>query len=123
MGKCIECKIGDKYEMVWNYGFGSPNSMHRVNTELGIGEYHLVRYIYKEDDADIDYEYVSADRADGDILILSRIDIEKMEVQLQLLKTSITANENWLFIAMVEDIRAFIIEHSAQDRFIFECDF
>ena len=126
MGRYINCKIGNKYEMVWKYGLGVQDSeMHRISTELGIGEYHLIRYMDDESEEDLKYEYVLEDQTDvdGDILILSRSDVEKLEVQIESLKKADMANANEWFIAMTEAIRDFIVEHSEQDRFVFEGEF
>jgi hypothetical protein len=134
VGRYINCKIDDEYETVWKYGFGVQSSeMHRISTELGIGEYHLIRYLDdesdEEDDGNLKYEYVpeaptnSVNDVDGDILILDRSDVEKLEEQIQSLKKADMTNANEWFIAMVEAIRDFIVEHSEQDRFIFEGEF
>jgi hypothetical protein len=97
MDRYIECMIDDEYETVWKYGLGVQNSeMSRINTELGIGEYHLIRYI--DDDVDIKYEYLSENHAyediDGDILILHRNDFKKLEMQIQSLKKSDVTDEH-----------------------------
>jgi hypothetical protein len=133
MGRYIECKIGNEYETVWKYEFGVQDSeMHRISTELGIGEYHMVRHVYDESDKDggedVKYEYVSEDYedhmdVDGDVLILTRSDIEKLEMQIQSLKKADASNADEWFIGMTEAIRDFIIEHSEQDRFVFEGEF
>lgn len=127
MGRYINCKIADKYEMVWKYAFGEQNSeMYRISKELAVGEYHLIRYT--EDS----YEYVSEDdcifsenemNVDGDILILRKNDIEKLQQQIQRLKHSDLGTDNQWFIAMVEGIINFMIEHSEQNNFIFEGEF
>jgi hypothetical protein len=60
MGRHINCMIGDEYESVWKYRFGVQNSeMHRITSDLGIGQYHSLGH--------------------SDTLILTRIDIEKIE--------------------------------------------
>jgi hypothetical protein len=130
MGRYIGCKIGDEYETVWKYGFGVQDSeMNRISTELGIGEYHMVRHVYDEseedDGEDVKYEYVSEEHmdVDGDVLILTRSDIERLEMQIQSLKKADASNADEWFIAMTEAIRDFIIEHSEQDRFVFEGEF
>jgi hypothetical protein len=137
VGRYINCKIGDEYETVWKYGFGVQNSeMHRITTELGIGEYHVIRYIYDDETEECNpnlYEYVPKDRievdengdlnVDGDILILSRSDLEKLEEQIQSLKKTDLSEGNEWFIAMIEAIRDFIVEHSEQDRFVFAGEF
>ena len=116
MGRHIECKIGGNYEMVWKYGFGVQDSeMNRISTELGIGEYHLIRYVENESqegEEGVNYEYVPEDQTDGDgdILILSRSDVEKLEVQIQSLKKVDASNTNEWFIAMTEAIRDFMVE-------------
>ncbi|MDJ0724204.1 MAG: hypothetical protein QNJ38_03745 [Prochloraceae cyanobacterium] len=125
MGRYINCQIGDEYEIVWKYGFGVQNSeMHRINTELGIGQYHLIRYLEDENEDD-EYEYLSEAETDvdGDILILSKGDVQKLEEQLELLKNSDRGDRDKWFIAMLEAIINFIREHSEQDTFIFEGEF
>ncbi len=47
MGRYIECKINGKLAQVWKYGFGAPSEMYRIYEELGVGEYHPVRYRYE----------------------------------------------------------------------------
>jgi hypothetical protein len=127
MGRYINCKIAGKDEMVWKYVFGEQNSeMYRISEELAIGEYHLIRYTEES------YEYVSEDdctfsedgiNVDGDVLILHQRDIEKLQQQIQRLKNSDQRTDNQWFIAMVESIINFMIEHSSQDDFIFEGEF
>jgi hypothetical protein len=125
MGRYISCKIGEEYETVWKYGFGVQNSeMYRICEELGIGEYYWVRYSGTEEDPQ--YEYVSEDEmedVDGDILILNRQDLDKLEQKIHLLKNSTPADTDQWFIAMLETIRDFMREHSEQDQFIFEGEF
>ena len=54
MGRYITCKVGNEYKNVWKYGLGiQASEMHRVNTELGIGEYHPIQY---EDNGDSEDE-------------------------------------------------------------------
>ena len=49
MGRYINCKIGNDYEIVWKYGLGvQASEMNRISIELGIGEYHLIRYMDEE---------------------------------------------------------------------------
>ena len=130
----ISCQIGEEYIDVWKYRFGVQNSeMHRVSTELGIGEYHMIRYVDNKDDDDNDdpqlkYEYISEDETefddiDGDILILSRSDLEKLDQQIKLLKKSESTEENKWFIAMLEAIRDFTFEYPQKNQFIFEGEF
>jgi hypothetical protein len=132
MGRYISCKIGDEYEVVWKYEFGvQASEMYRINDELDIGEHHLIRYVDDDDeDTDPRYEYVfegqsdgDDDRVDGDILILHQSDIAKLDTQLELLRKPDLSEEDELFIAMIEAIRDFISEHSAQDKFILEGEF
>ena len=130
MGRYINCKIGDKYEIVWKYGLGvQASEMRRISTELDIGEYHLIRYMDDESEEEgednFKYEYVPEDQTDvdGDVLILSRSDVEKLKIQIQSLKKADTSNANGWFIAMTEAIRDFMVEHLEQDSFIFEGDF
>jgi hypothetical protein len=128
VGRYINCKIGNEYEIVWKYGFGVQDSeMYRIATELGIGEYHLIRYVDdengKEDDFIIEYVLEDQTDVDGDVLILSRSDLGKLEEQIQALrKTNLTNSDEW-FVAMLEAIQDFIVEHSEQERFIFEGEF
>jgi hypothetical protein len=126
MGRYINCKIGNEHEIVWKYRFGvQASDLHRISTELGIGEYHLIRYVdpkSKKEDEDFDYKYVTEDLTDayGDVLILSRSDVEKLDTQIQALKEVSTSDTNSLFIAMTEAIRYFMVKNSERDRFIFE---
>jgi hypothetical protein len=48
MGRYIECKINGELENVWKYVLGAqPSEMYRIYEELGVGEYHPVRYRYE----------------------------------------------------------------------------
>lgn len=55
-----------------------------------------------------------------DLLALSRDDVEKLEMQIQLLKKTEAVHEYTWFIAMLEGIRDFMIANSQQDEFILE---
>lgn len=125
MGRYIECKIGDEYKIVWKYGFGTQASeMHRINTELGIGEYHLIRYEDDDESESLKYVYTTEHNdCDGDLLILNKSDLDLLEKNIKLLKESDkTASDEW-YIAMLEAIVDFIREHSTQTQFMLEGEF
>ncbi len=103
MSRLIGCEINSGCHIVWQYRFGCPSDMYRINTELGIGEYHQINGI-------------------EDRLILTRNELEKLEAQIQLLREAATANEDRQFIAMVESFRNCIVTNPEQDQFIFEGD-
>ncbi|MGB3536164.1 MAG: hypothetical protein WBA13_21930 [Microcoleaceae cyanobacterium] len=128
MGRFISCEINGQYEIVWKYGFGVQDSeMYRINTELGIGEYHRIRYLSNwehekdNDETGLGYKYLSRDEpASDDILILNRSDVKKLQIQLKFLKNSAQLNQDKWFIAMIESTINFIIDHPEQDKFILE---
>ncbi|MDB9517340.1 hypothetical protein PN466_10315 [Roseofilum reptotaenium CS-1145] len=97
MGRYINCKVNDDYKIVWKYGLGTQASeMYRISTELGIGEYHMIRYV--ENETGENYEYInfniSINNSPGDVLILTRDDIDKIDRQIQLLKKSDKHGDN-----------------------------
>jgi hypothetical protein len=77
--------------------------MHRISTELGIGEYQQVGGL-------------------EDRLILARSDLKNLEMQVQMLKETKTTDEDKWFIAMIEAIRDCILISPNQEQFIFESD-
>jgi hypothetical protein len=100
MGRYINCEVNGESETVYKYVLGIQISeMHRISTELGIGEYHLIRNAYNEDDYENEeddaqkpaYEYVDeqSDDVDGDILILRRSDIEKLNENIDVLEANL----------------------------------
>ena len=105
MGRYIECKINGKLEYVWKYVFGGQLSeMYRSYEELGVGEYHPIRYRYElseneEDEDDLNYNYAETRQvADGDILILNRKAIEELKIWLELLKQDSEKSKDRWFI-------------------------
>ena len=126
MGRYIECKINGKLEYVWKYGFGAPSEMYRSYEELGVGEYHPVRYRYEfseneEDEDDLTYEYAETRQvADGDILILNRKDIEGLKIWLEVLKQDSEKSKDTCFISMVEAIKNFMLRYPHQEEFVLE---
>jgi hypothetical protein len=123
MGRYINCKIGDEYKTVWKYAFAIQNSeMYRIASELGIGEYEMIRYT---DDAR-GFEYVTDEGdmdVDGDILVLSQKDIPLLQEKIELLKIANHLEENKWFIAMVESIVNFMNTYPEQETFILEGEF
>ena len=126
MGRYIECKINGKLEQVWKQGFGVPSEMYRINEELGVGEYHPVRYRYEfseneEDEDDLNYKYAETRQvADGDILILNSKDIEELKIQLELLKQDSEKSKDRSFIWMVEAIKNFMLRYRDREEFVLE---
>ena len=139
MGRYISCKVGSEYETVWKYGLGIQNSdMYRISSELGIGEYHMIRYREPDEESDGDaasYDYITDapfseetaiddwEDIDGDILILNKADIVALDCHLQRLQQLPEAHANRWFVGMIAAIRDFMVNHSDQDRFIFEGEF
>jgi hypothetical protein len=136
MGRYINCEVNGESETVYKYALGVQISeMHRISTELGIGEYHLIRYAYNEDDDENEdnqkpvYEYVDeqSDDVDGDILILRRSDIEKLNENIAILEASLESGEkdeeDKFYIAMIKAIRYFMIRYLNQEKFIFVGEF
>ncbi len=103
MSRLIGCEINSDCQVVWQYRFGCASDMERINTELGIGEYHQINAL-------------------EDRLILARNELEKLEAQIQTLKEAASVNEDRRFIVMVEAFRDCIVANPEQDQFIFEGD-
>jgi hypothetical protein len=137
MGRYINCEVNGESETVYKYVLGVQISeMHRISTELRIGEYHLIRYTYNEDDENEEedtqkpaYEYVDeqSDDVDGDILILRRSDIEKLNESIDILEANLASDqkdeEDGFYIAMIKAIRYFMIRYLNQEKFIFVGEF
>ncbi|WP_332978974.1 hypothetical protein [Microcoleus sp. A003_D6] len=130
MGRYIECKINGELENVWKYVFGAqPSEMYRIYEELGVGEYHPVRYRYEfseneKDEDDLTYEYVETRQvAEGDILILNRKDIEELKTWLEVLKQDSEKSKDTCFISMVEAIKNFMLRYPHQEEFVLEGEF
>jgi hypothetical protein len=103
MSRSIGCEINGHYQIVWQYRFACPSDMHRISTQLNIGEYHQISGL-------------------EDSLILVRSDVEKLEEQIQTLKAATAVNEDKWLIAMIEAFRDCIVANPEQDKFIFEGD-
>jgi hypothetical protein len=140
MGRYISCKVGDEYETVWKYELGVQSSeIYRISSELGIGEYHMIRYREPdkgdngENAAGYDYitdapfsEEIAIDDwedIDGDILILKKTDVIALDQHLQRLQQLPEAHAHHYFLGMIVAIRNFMVNHSDQDQFIFEGEF
>ena len=130
MGRYIKCKINGELEYVWKYVLGvQPSEMYRIYEELGVGEYHPIRYRYEfseneEDEDDLTYEYVETGQvADGDILILNRKDIEELKKWLEVLKQDSEKSKDTCFISMVEAIKNFMLRYPHQKEFVLEGEF
>ena len=125
MGRYIECKINGEFKNVWKYVLGvQPSEM--FYEELGVGEYHPVRYCYEfseneEDEDDLTYKYAETRQvADGDILILNRKDIEELKIWLEVLKQDSEKSKDTCFISMVEAIKNFMLRYPHQEEFVLE---
>jgi hypothetical protein len=103
MSRLIGCEVNSGCQIVWKYWFGQPSEMHRISTELGIGDYQQLGGL-------------------EDRLILTRSDLRKLEMQIQMLKETKTTHEDKQFIDMIEAIRDFIIVNSDREQFTFEGD-
>lgn len=134
MGRYINCEVNGESETVYKYVLGVQISeMHRISTELGIGEYHLFRYAYNEDDDENEeddaqkpaYEYVDeqSDDVDGDILILRRSDIGNLNENIDILEANKKDEEDEFYIAMIKAIRYFMIRYLNQEKFVFVGEF
>jgi hypothetical protein len=75
--------------------------MHRIATEFGIGQYEQIGGL-------------------EDRLILVRSDVERLQVQIQVLKKTEMVHEDPWFITTIETIRDFMVANPEQDQFVFE---
>ncbi|MEO0826802.1 MAG: hypothetical protein AAFX95_22985 [Cyanobacteria bacterium J06639_16] len=136
MGRYITCEISGRSQNVWKYAFGDqPSEMYRIYEELGIGEYHPVRFKSSEDGTGWIYEYLSDyEGAERDILILNRSDLGKLkkcldvlkqdsDQWLKLLQYDVSNNQKIWFAGMVEAIYEFMLKYPQQDVFTFEGEF
>lgn len=134
MGRYINCEVNGESKEVYKYAFGDqPSEMYRIFTELGIGEYHLITYAYNEEEEDneeaypkepaIQYIDEQSDDVEGDILILIRSDIERLNEQIDILAMNKRDKEDEFYMDMIEAICDFMNAYSEQDRFTFISEF
>lgn len=156
MGRYINCEVNGESNEVYKYAFGDqPSEMYRISTELGIGEYHLIKYAYNDEDEEYDeaptIEYIDeqSEEVEGDILILVRSDIEKLNEQIKILQTELEVNKSTeqvdnsyhkndelyehdelyeyeddnFYIAMIIAIRDFMNKYPLEDKFTFIGEF
>jgi hypothetical protein len=104
MSRYIGCKLLNGFDVtVLKYEFGRALDMYRIATEFGIGEYERIGGL-------------------EDRLILVRSDVERLQVQIQMLKETDMVREDPWFITIIETIRDFMVSNPEQDQFVFEGD-
>ncbi|MBW4659002.1 MAG: hypothetical protein KME15_10025 [Drouetiella hepatica Uher 2000/2452] len=124
MSRFIKCDVDGESRTVYQYLSGSqPCEAYRIHEEFGIGEYLCYEYEYGEDDyAQLCYNYIPTRQgAEGDMLILTREDIERLNSCLETLEADGSTEARYIW--MIKAIRDFMLKYPHQARFIFNSEF
>lgn len=127
MGRFIHCRINGEWKSVWKYRFAiQPSEMGRIYHELGLGEYkYIVGKEYEKDGSGNIIKIINkySDNPIGamaDEIKLTRSDVPELNDWIEILKDEIKRDSDKWYIAMLEAIIKFMIEHPDRQEFIFE---
>ena len=123
MSRFIRCEVDGDSRTVYQYMSGSqPCEAYRIYEEFGIGEYLCYEYSYSKDDYQPRYNYIPTRQgAEGDMLILTREDIEKLNSRIEILETDGSTEAR--YIRMVKAVRDFMLKYPHQAKFVFQSEF